>query len=117
MAVALGDGHGTAEAAALVDEATALLCLPPAQVSKDSSVASRSGGSGDGGGGGSMSSFQRRADVQVAVVRECGASVWSASASAALEFPGVAPALLGAVSLGRRLIDPLAELVRLDPSR
>jgi uncharacterized protein len=50
-----------------------------------------------------------------AVVSEAGASVYSASAAAAKEFPDLDVSLRGAVSIARRLQDPLAELVRIDP--
>ncbi len=49
------------------------------------------------------------------VVSEAGASVYSASELAAQEFPGVDVSLRGAVSIARRLQDPLAELVKIDP--
>src|SRR5213079_2082382 len=49
------------------------------------------------------------------VVSEAGASVYSASAFAAREFPELDVSLRGAVSIARRLQDPLAELVKIDP--
>lgn len=49
------------------------------------------------------------------VVSEAGASVYSASASAAAELPGMDVSYRGAVSIARRLQDPLAELVKIDP--
>ncbi len=49
------------------------------------------------------------------MVSEAGASVYSASELAAREFPGVDVSLRGAVSIARRLQDPLAELVKIDP--
>ena len=49
------------------------------------------------------------------VVSEAGASVYSASAFAAAEFPQLDVSLRGAVSIARRLQDPLAELVKIDP--
>jgi uncharacterized protein len=49
------------------------------------------------------------------VVSEAGASVYSASAFAAAELPGLDVTLRGAVSIARRLQDPLAELVKIDP--
>ncbi len=49
------------------------------------------------------------------VVSEAGASVYSASEYAAQEFPDVDVSLRGAISIGRRLQDPLAELVKIDP--
>ncbi|MBE1579361.1 Tex family protein [Amycolatopsis roodepoortensis] len=50
-----------------------------------------------------------------AVVSEAGASVYSASAFASQELPGMDVSLRGAVSIARRLQDPLAELVKIDP--
>ena len=52
---------------------------------------------------------------QVVVVSESGASVYSASAQAAAELPDMDVSLRGAVSIARRLQDPLAELVKIDP--
>ncbi|RWK63877.1 Tex family protein [Mesorhizobium sp.] len=49
------------------------------------------------------------------IVSEAGASVYSASATAAAEFPGLDVSLRGAVSIARRLQDPLAELVKIEP--
>ena len=53
--------------------------------------------------------------VQVFVVREDGASIYSASSIARKEFPNYDVTVRGAVSIGRRLMDPLAELVKIDP--
>ncbi len=53
--------------------------------------------------------------LQVFVVSEDGASVYSASAVAREEFPNEDVTVRGAVSIGRRLIDPLSELVKIDP--
>ncbi|HCM62215.1 MAG TPA: RNA-binding transcriptional accessory protein [Morganella sp. (in: Bacteria)] len=52
---------------------------------------------------------------QKVIVSEAGASVYSASELAALEFPDLDVTLRGAVSIARRLQDPLAELVKIDP--
>ena len=52
---------------------------------------------------------------QKIVVSEAGASVYSASALAAAELPGMDVSLRGAVSIARRLQDPLAELVKIEP--
>jgi uncharacterized protein len=52
---------------------------------------------------------------QVFVVSESGASVYSASKTAREEFPNEDVTVRGAVSIGRRLMDPLAELVKIDP--
>ncbi|MCB0472409.1 MAG: RNA-binding transcriptional accessory protein, partial [Flavobacteriaceae bacterium] len=54
-------------------------------------------------------------DIQVFVVSEAGASVYSASKIARDEFPNYDVTVRGAVSVGRRLADPLAELVKIDP--
>jgi len=54
-------------------------------------------------------------DVQVFVVSEAGASVYSASKIAREEFPKYDVTVRGSISIGRRLADPLAELVKIDP--
>lgn len=54
-------------------------------------------------------------NVQVFVVSENGASIYSASTVAREEFPDYDVTVRGAVSIGRRLMDPLAELVKIDP--
>ena len=54
-------------------------------------------------------------DLQVFVVSEAGASIYSASKIAREEFPDYDVTVRGAVSIGRRLMDPLAELVKIDP--
>ncbi|MDL2221935.1 helix-hairpin-helix domain-containing protein, partial [Parabacteroides sp. OttesenSCG-928-N08] len=53
--------------------------------------------------------------VQVFVVSENGASIYSASKIAREEFPQYDVTVRGAISIGRRLVDPLAELVKIDP--
>jgi protein Tex len=53
--------------------------------------------------------------VQVFMVNEAGASIYSASEVAREEFPDQDVTVRGAVSIGRRLMDPLAELVKIDP--
>lgn len=57
--------------------------------------------------------FER--EIQVYVVSEAGASIYSASPIAREEFPEYDVTVRGAVSIGRRLMDPLAELVKIDP--
>lgn len=54
-------------------------------------------------------------NIQIVMVNESGASVYSASAVAREEFPDYDVTVRGAVSIGRRLMDPLAELVKIDP--
>lgn len=56
------------------------------------------------------------ASVQIFSVNEDGASIYSASKTARDEFPDYDVTVRGAVSIGRRLMDPLAELVKIDPS-
>ncbi len=53
--------------------------------------------------------------IQVVMVNESGASIYSASAMAREEFPSEDVTVRGSVSIGRRLMDPLAELVKIDP--
>jgi protein Tex len=74
---------------------------------------------GNGTAGRETETFLRGLDLgtglPVVMVNEAGASVYSASALAREEFPDLDVSLRGAVSIGRRLQDPLAELVKLDP--
>jgi uncharacterized protein len=73
---------------------------------------------GNGTGSRETEAFVRRlglpASIQVVMVNESGASVYSASEVAREEFPDHDLTVRGAVSIGRRLMDPLAELVKLD---
>jgi len=59
--------------------------------------------------------LQVAGDIPIFVVSEAGASVYSASKIAREEFPNEDVTVRGAVSIGRRLMDPLAELVKIDP--
>ncbi len=74
---------------------------------------------GNGTGGRETETFIRGLDlpknIQVVMVSESGASVYSASDAAREEFPDQDVTVRGAVSIGRRLMDPLAELVKIDP--
>ncbi len=54
-------------------------------------------------------------DVQYIIVNEAGASVYSASKVAQEEFPDLEASMRGNISIARRLLDPLAELVKIDP--
>ncbi len=54
-------------------------------------------------------------DIHIMVVSEAGASIYSASDVARDEFPDFDVTVRGAISIGRRLMDPLAELVKIDP--
>lgn len=62
-----------------------------------------------------ITSLRYDREVKVYVVSEDGASIYSASKIAREEFPEYDVTVRGAVSIGRRLIDPLAELVKIDP--
>lgn len=74
---------------------------------------------GNGTGGRETESFTRNLelpnDPPVVMVSEAGASVYSASEVAREEFPDHDITIRGAVSIGRRLMDPLSELVKIDP--
>jgi len=54
-------------------------------------------------------------EIKIVLVNESGASIYSASETARKEFPDLDLTVRGAVSIGRRLMDPLAELVKIDP--
>ena len=62
-----------------------------------------------------LSSYEKGKSVMTVVVSEQGASIYSASDIAREEFPNKDLTVRGAVSIGRRLMDPLAELVKIDP--
>lgn len=72
---------------------------------------------GDGTAGRETEKFIKglKLDLPVFLVNEDGASVYSASEAAREEFPEQDVTVRGAVSIGRRLMDPLAELVKIDP--
>lgn len=74
---------------------------------------------GNGTAGRETEEFIRRvpkpSDIRVFSVSEDGASIYSASEAAREEFPDYDVTVRGAVSIGRRLMDPLAELVKIDP--
>jgi uncharacterized protein len=74
---------------------------------------------GDGTAGRETESFIKKTrfdrDLEVYSVREDGASIYSASPIARKEFPEYDVTVRGSVSIGRRLMDPLAELVKIDP--
>lgn len=74
---------------------------------------------GNGTAGRETEAFVREAklpgNVPVVMVNESGASIYSASEVAREEFPNEDVTVRGAVSIGRRLMDPLAELVKIDP--
>ena len=74
---------------------------------------------GNGTGGRETEAFIRELDIprdiEVVMVNESGASVYSASEVAREEFLDLDVSLRGSVSIGRRLMDPLAELVKIDP--
>jgi len=74
---------------------------------------------GNGTAGRETEAFIRSLDlsknIQLVMVNESGASVYSASEVAREEFPDQDVTVRGAVSIGRRLVDPLAELVKIDP--
>jgi uncharacterized protein len=72
---------------------------------------------GDGTAGRETEQFikQLALGLPIFLVNEDGASVYSASATAREEFPDYDVTVRGAVSIGRRLMDPLAELVKIDP--
>ena len=89
-AIAIGNGTASRETESFIKS----LCLNRANTQDDGTQAN---------------------DVQVFVVSEDGASVYSASKEGRAEFPDKDATVRGAVSIARRLMDPLAELVKIDP--
>ena len=76
-------------------------------------------GVGNGTGGRETQAFIKKItfdkEIPVVLVNESGASIYSASDAARDEFPDLDLTVRGAVSIGRRLMDPLSELVKIDP--
>jgi uncharacterized protein len=74
---------------------------------------------GNGTGGRETEAFLKElalpGKIPIVMVNESGASIYSASELARKEFPDLDVSIRGAVSIGRRLMDPLAELVKIDP--
>ena len=74
---------------------------------------------GNGTGGRETEAFVKNLNIPqnipIVMVNESGASVYSASEVARTEFPDLDVSFRGAISIGRRLMDPLAELVKIDP--
>ena len=76
---------------------------------------------GNGTGGRETETFLRKMDrdqlndAQIVMISEAGASVYSASETARREFPDLDVSVRGAISIGRRMQDPLAELVKIEP--
>ena len=74
---------------------------------------------GNGTAGRETESFLRKLNldgqIQIVMVSESGASIYSASDTARQEFPDLDLTVRGAISIGRRLMDPLSELVKIDP--
>ena len=106
-AIAIGNGTASRETKGFVEMVVKTLSpLIPEQNSPTRSL-SRNGES--------LASLDSCAPVGLYVVSEDGASVYSASKVARDEFPDEDVTVRGAVSIGRRLMDPLAELVKIDP--
>ena len=74
---------------------------------------------GNGTAGRETEAFVKNLDlgrqVQIVMVNESGASIYSASEAARQEFPDLDLTVRGSISIGRRLMDPLSELVKIDP--
>ena len=102
-AIAIGNGTASRETRAFVEEAIKAPLSPPEGGTIPSASKSIEAPSGAVGG------------ASIFVVSEDGASVYSASKVARDEFPDEDVTVRGAVSIGRRLMDPLAELVKIDP--
>ncbi len=102
-AIAIGNGTASRETREFIEE-LAPLHLPP--IGGERKAANQKASPIGGGREGAPAVF---------VVSEDGASVYSASKTARDEFPNEDVTVRGAVSIGRRLMDPLAELVKIDP--
>ena len=99
-AIAIGNGTASRETRAFVDEVLSDKSLVLSDISSSAEQKSLN---------------TKHSTLNVFVVSEDGASVYSASKVARDEFPDEDVTVRGAVSIGRRLMDPLAELVKIDP--
>jgi len=132
--MALDPGFRTGAKLAVLDEQGKLLsftAIYPTQGTKQAEAAGRTVrdlcreqgikaiGIGNGTAGRETEAFVRSLDLEedtvITMVDESGASIYSASETARREFPELDLTVRGAVSIGRRLQDPLAELVKIDP--
>jgi uncharacterized protein len=101
------------------DEARAAACERLVALAREHAAAAIA--VGDGGGGRELELAVRAAlraaglELPVALVSEAGATAWGASEAARVELPDAEPRVRAALSLARRLQDPLAELARLEP--
>ena len=93
--IALGNGHGSRECRMLIQDAAKNV----ATTSADDADTSSSG-----------------FDIDIHLVNEAGASVWSVTEQAGDEFPNQPPASIAAASIGRRLQNPLNELIKIPPA-
>ena len=105
-AIAIGNGTASRESKEFVENITTETTAGPTGPSP--SPLPRREGSGEGPVGSASSLF-------IFLVSEDGASIYSASPVAREEFPNEDVTTRGAISIGRRLMDPLAELVKIDP--
>ena len=104
-AIAIGNGTASRETKAFVEEAVGSWLLADSSLPTNSQKPTAN----------SQQPIANSPKPQVFVVSEDGASVYSASKVARDEFPDEDVTVRGAVSIGRRLMDPLAELVKIDP--
>lgn len=104
--IAIGNGTASRETEALVAELIAKMKVEGEKTKKDGNFNSRL-----------EAEYQPgiRKIPQYLIVNEAGASVYSASKLARAELPGLDVSMRGAVSIARRIQDPLAELVKIDP--
>ncbi|WP_295525905.1 Tex family protein [uncultured Pseudacidovorax sp.] len=112
--IAIGNGTASRETDKLAADLIKLLGKMQAQVAPPSTAVRAE--PVEAGAGTSTSSVRTvGVEIQKVVVSEAGASVYSASEYASQEMPDVDVSLRGAASIARRLQDPLAELVKIDP--
>ena len=109
--IAIGNGTASRETDKLAADLMKLVAKQTPATSVHPELVEGQASTGSARTGGSSA----RTEMQRVVVSEAGASVYSASEFASLEMPDVDVSLRGAASIARRLQDPLAELVKIDP--
>jgi protein Tex len=109
--IAIGNGTASRETDKLAADLMKIVAKQTPATSVHPELVEGQASTGSARTGGSSA----RTELQRVVVSEAGASVYSASEFASLEMPDVDVSLRGAASIARRLQDPLAELVKIDP--
>jgi uncharacterized protein len=106
--IAIGNGTGCRETEGVVSQLLAKRASPVDSLATSDGATSSAPAAAPLGG--------RVADLRYVIVNEAGASIYSTSEIGKEEFPDLEPTVRSAISIGRRLLDPLSELVKINPA-